>query len=147
PLGPTLQHSVAWRVAGGEYLVADAAELDVGRVLAVGEVRVAVAELLRQVELESLGELARARDGVGVVGEALGDLGGREQDALPVAAPLGLAALERRAVPDRHERVLEHGPLVAVRVHVAGDDRVDAERLGEVAERGVAARVAALERA
>ena len=34
-----------------------------------------------------------------------------------------------------------------MRVHVAGGDRAHAERLGEVAERGVAARVAALVRA
>ena len=43
----------------------------VGRLGAVGEVGVAVAELLGQVEREPVGELDRARDGVAVVGEAL----------------------------------------------------------------------------
>ena len=46
----------------------------VGGLVAVGEVGVAVAELLGEVELEPLGELGGARDGVAVVGEALGDL-------------------------------------------------------------------------
>ena len=43
--------------------------------------------------------------------------------------------------------VLERGPAGMVRVDVAGRDRLDAERLGEVAQREVPARVAALVRA
>ena len=39
--------------------------------------------------------------------EALGHLGGREQDGLVVAAPLALAAVERGAVADRDEHVLQ----------------------------------------
>ena len=147
PPCPTLQHSVAWPVALGERGVADAAELDVGGIGAVGEVRVAVAELLGQVELEPLGDSACSRDRFGVIREAFVHVGHGEEHALPVAPPLGLAALERRAVPDRHERVLEHGSRGAVRVHVAGHDRLDPERPGQVAERGVPSRVAALVRA
>ena len=64
-----------------------------------------------------------------------------------VAAPLALAAVERRAVADRDEDVLQRRPRRRVRVRVAGRDRRHAERLGEVAQRGVAARVAALVRA
>ena len=47
-------------VALAEGAVADRAQLRVGGVGAVGEVRVAVAELLRQVEGAAVGDLARA---------------------------------------------------------------------------------------
>ena len=117
------------------------------RRLAVGEVRVAVAEVGGEVEAEPLGELAGALDRVAVVGEALAHLvGPEEQDALVVAAPLALAAVERRALADRDEHVLELRGAAVVRVHVAGRDRLHAERLGELAQRRVPARVAALVR-
>ena len=63
-----------------------------------------------------------------------------------VAAALALAAVERRAVADRDERVLQADARARVRVRVAGDDGLDAERLREVAQRGVPANVAALVR-
>ena len=135
----------AFGVALGEGAVADGAQLDVGRVGAVGEVGVAVAELLGQVEGAAVGDLARARGGV--ARQALEHLVRREQDGLVVAAALLLAAVERGAVADRDERVLEAGAARVVRVDVAGRDGGHAERGGEVLERGVAARVAALERA
>ena len=64
---------VAVRVAVAllEGAVADAGELPDRRLAGVGEVGVAVAEVLGQVELEPLGELGRARDRVAVVREAL----------------------------------------------------------------------------
>jgi hypothetical protein len=126
-----------------EGVAADARELDVGRVLAVGEVRVAVAELLREVELEPPGELAGGTDGVCVVREAGGGLVGREEDALLVATPLGLAPFERGLVPDGDEDVLEAEAAGVVRVHVSCGDGADAERLGERAQGGVAACVSA----
>ena len=58
-------------------------------------------------KLEPFGELAGALDRVAVVGEALEHLVGREQDRLVVAAPLALAAVERRALADRDEHVLQ----------------------------------------
>ena len=61
-----------------------------------------------------------------------------------VPAPLRLAALEGRAVLDRHEDVLEARAAQMVRVHVAGGDRADAEGLRERPERGVPASVAPL---
>ncbi len=64
-----------------------------------------------------------------------------------VAAPLGLAAVERGAVADRDERVLKAAAARMVRVDVAGRDGRDAERGGEIGERRAAASVAALERA
>src|SRR5438105_3145913 len=85
----------------------------------------------------STGARRGAGDGGAVVREALGGGVRREQHRLVVAAALALAAVERRAAADRHERVLERRPARVVRVRVAGDDRVDAKRLGEVAQEGV----------
>ena len=130
-----------------EGAVADAAELRAGGLVAVREVGVGVAEVLRQVELEPLGELDGAADGGAVeTGEALLGIGGRQQDGLVVPAPLGLAAVQRGAAADGDERVLEARAGEVVRVRVAGGDGLDAERLGEVAQGGVPAHVAALER-
>ena len=60
------------RVALGERALADAAQLDDRRLVAVGEVGVAVAELLRQVELRAARRARSVRcDGVAVVGKAV----------------------------------------------------------------------------
>ena len=146
PARPALV-AVRASVALGECAVADAPELRDRRLARVREVRVAVAEVLGQVELQARGQLARALDGVAVVREALPRLLGREQDALAVAPPLRLAAFERGAVTDRDEHVLERGAPRMVRVDVSGGDRLHAQRLGEVAQRGQTARVASLVRA
>ena len=69
---------------------------------------------------------------------------GAAQEALAVAAPLLLAAVERGAAADRDERVLEQRAPWRVGVDVAGGDGGDPEVLGEVAESRVAADVAAL---
>ncbi len=127
-----------------EGAVADPGELDVGGLLAVGEVRIAVPELLGEIELEARGELGGARDRVPVVREALGCLGRRLQDAVVVPAPLALAAVERGAVRNRDERVLERRAAGMVRVRVAGGDRLDAQFPGKVAQECVAARVSPL---
>ena len=127
-----------------EQAVAERAQLHDRRLVAVGEVRVAVAELLREVELEPLRELARPRDRFPVVGEPFEQLGRREQHRLVVAAPFALAPVERRAVADRDERILQADARTSMRVRVSRDDGLDAERLGEVAQCSVAAHVAAL---
>ena len=132
------------RVALPEQAVAERAQLCDRRRVAVREVRIAVAELLGQVELEPLRELGRARDRFPVVGKPLVHLLGREQHRLVVAAPLALAAVERRAVVDGDERVLQADARARVRVRIAGRNRRDAERLGEIAQRRVASHVAAL---
>jgi hypothetical protein len=129
-----------------ERAAADGGELCDRRLLAVGEVGVAVAELLRQVECAAFGDARRALHGVPVEREPLEDLGGRAEDRLVVPPPFRLGALERRAMPDRDERVLEVRAARAVRVDVARDHRLDLERLGEVAEPGVPSDVSALER-
>jgi hypothetical protein len=47
-------------------------------------------------------------------------------------------------VPDRHQRVLEERAPAVVRVHVARDDGLDADRLRQLPQRVVAPRVAPL---
>ena len=66
---------VALRIAILEGPIADSRELDDRRFRAVGEVGIAIAELLCEVELQPLGELDRARDGLAVLWEAVDDLG------------------------------------------------------------------------
>jgi hypothetical protein len=134
-------------VASVERAVADLRQLGDRGLVAVGEVRVAVAELLGEVELEPSGQLGGARDGVAVVGEALGDRVGREQDAFVVASALAFGALERRPVPDRDHRVLEERAPAVVRVDVAGDDGLHADRVRELPQPRVALRVAPVVRA
>ena len=127
--------------------MADGRELADGRFVAVREVRVAVAELLGEVELEPLREHRAPLRSRAVAGEALEHLLGRAQVALAVPAPLRLAALERGAAADRDEDVLQERAARMVRVDVAGRDRLDAEVLGEVAQETEPPRVPALERA
>src|SRR5258707_11999718 len=98
----------ACRVPLGESVVADLDELLDGWIGPVREVGVAVPELFGEVELEPLCDDARPlRSGSVDAGEALDHLLGRPHDALPVAAPLLLAAVERGAAADRDENVLQ----------------------------------------
>ena len=129
----TLLVAVRAAVALGKRCVAHPAELLERGLVAVREVGIAVPELLGQVEAEAVGERPGALQGVEVAGEALCHRVGAEQDALTIAAPLALAALERCTVADRDEDVLQRGPSGMVCVDVAGRDRLDSERLGEVA--------------
>ena len=98
---------VARRIALLEGAVADVRKLDDRRLRAVREVRIAVAELLGQVEAQPLGKLDGSSDRSAVLRETLHHLGRREQDALVIAAPLGLAAVEGAAVTDGDEDVLQ----------------------------------------
>ena len=134
-------------VALRERALADAAQLDDRRLVPVREVRVAVAELLGQVELEALGQPGGLLDGFSFVRKAVTHLLRRQEDGLVVAAPFPLAALERGAAADGDEHVLERSAAAVVCVDVTGRDRADAERGGEVAQVRVAAFVAALVRA
>ena len=144
---PCQQAAVSGWVAIGKGVVADLGQLPDRRLVAVGEVRIAVAELLGQVEPEAICELDGARHGGGVdAGEAVGDLGRGTEHALAVATPLLLAAVEGGAAADRHERVLEQRAPGHVSVHIAGGDGVDAEIAREIAQGRVAAHVSALVR-
>ncbi len=130
-------------VALGKDALAGLPQASSGRVDAVGEVGVAVAELLGEVEAAARGDLARAGDRVG--GQPLGTLGRGAQHRLVVAATLPLGAVERAARADRDERVLQSRTAGMVGVDVTGRHRRHPERAGKCAECGVAAHVAALE--
>ena len=125
-----------------EGAIADLAQLHVGGIGPVGEVGIAVAELLRQIEDAALGNLAGAL--CRLARQPLEHLRRRDEDALVIAAALAVAALERGAVLDRDERVLQLGAALVVRVHVAGGDGRHAERLCELVQRVVAPRIASL---
>src|SRR2546430_9956088 len=109
------------------------------------EVRIAVAEVLVQVDREALGELTGAFDRVAVMWEELRGLGRRPQEALAVAPPLGFTAVERSAVLDGDEGVLQRRPARIVGMDIAAREGLDAERLGQLSQGCVAASVAALE--
>ena len=142
-----LQQTVASAVPLAKRLVADRAQLLDRRVSTVREVGIAVAELLGEVERQPLGENAGAlrRRSVDPV-EALDHLGRRAEHGLPISSPLALAPVERRAVANRDERVLEQCPPPRVRVDVPRRDRLHPEVLGKVAERRMTTRVASLVR-
>src|SRR5215203_3134740 len=89
-----------------EGSIADTRELGNRRFDLVREVRIAVTELLRQVELAALPDSRRALDGGAVEREAVEDLLRRPEERLVVPTPLRLRALQRGAVPDRDQRVL-----------------------------------------
>ena len=136
--------TVRLRVPLHECAIADLAQLHIGRIDAVREVGIAVAELLGQVEAAAVCDLARLLSRS--ARQPLEQLRRCQEDALVIATPLALAAVERRALLDRHERVLELRAPSVVCVHVAGRDRGHAKRLGQVCEHGVAACVTAFVR-
>jgi hypothetical protein len=146
-VGPVAKKGRRLPVALLEGPPADLRKPRVGGLLPVGKVGIAVAELLRQVELEPLGELLGCPDGVRILGKAGGLLLGCDEDELLVAPPFRLTALERGLVLDGHERVLESRAAQVVGVDVAGCDRTDAELAGELSQGCVAPRVPAQIRA
>ncbi len=128
-------------------MLAEVGELAGRGVGSVGEVGVAVAELLGEVEGQPLGERHRpARSPRIDIRKALCHLRRRPQHRLAIPTPLALAPVERGAAADRDEHVLEQRAARCVRMDVSRGDRLHAETLGEVAEHRVAARVAALVR-
>ena len=131
-------------VALVEGAVADAGELDVGGHVAVGEVGVAVAELLGEVEREPSGELGGAGDGVAVVGETLGGLGGRAQAASRLPRRSGSQpsseVLLRTATSTSWSACAAGWWAWTSPVATVATPSV----VGELAQAGVAARVAAL---
>ena len=90
-----------------ERVTAQTAELRIRRLDPLRKVGIPVAELFGQVELEPLGKLPGGTNGLRIVRKPPAHLGGRHEDELLVAAPLGLAAVERGVTPDRNEHVLQ----------------------------------------
>ena len=109
---------------------------------------VAVAEVAGQVEAQPLG--ARRADSATASGwsrkRSAASAGG-DQGRGGVAAPLPLGLVQRRAQPDRDQRVLQGEPRAVVGVDVAGGDAGDAEPLGQPRQPAVARAVAAPQRA
>jgi hypothetical protein len=128
-------------IALDERCLADGSELVDGRIGFVREVRVAVAELLGEIELEPFRERHASLGGGAIELEALEHFLWRAQVALTIAAALRLAPLERRPAADGDEDVLEQRPPRVVRVHVPGRHGLDPEMLGEIAQEGEPARV------
>ncbi len=128
-------------VAALELVAADACERRLGGLAALGEVRVAVAQVLGEVEAAPVGHLEGAANRRG--GEAGGRLGRRPQHRLVVAAPLGLARLQGGVAPDRHQGVLQERAAAGVGMGVAGRHGPHPQPLGQLGEQPVAARIAA----
>ena len=102
------------------------------RLAVLREVGIAVAEVLGQVESEPFGKFSAPFDCVSVLREELGDLARRPQEALAVAAPLALAAVERGAVLDGNKRILQRRQAWNVRVDIASHDRRHAKCLRQI---------------
>ncbi len=89
--------------------------------------RVAVAEVLFEIEAQPLGQAQRLRDRLWMVGEAVGHRPRRAHHMAAVAAAQRLGGVEREAMAQRHEGVLQLGARGRVRVHVAARHRADPE--------------------
>ncbi len=99
---------------------------------------VAVAEVARQVEAQLLGEAHTLAHRLGVLGEARRHRRGDSQHVAVVAPSQRLAGVERGAVAQRHEGVLQLRALARVGVHVAARHTRHPEAPGERLERPVA---------
>ena len=123
---------------------ADLRQLGVGHRV-VGR-RVAIAEVLGEVEAQPLGQLDRLARRLGQVAEQERHLARALEHVLAVAAPLGLAGLEREVRADGDQRVLQRAPPPVVHVHVVRGDRPQPEEARALEQAPVAGAVAAPER-
>ena len=139
--GVDLRRDAAVAFAGG--LVADALQVGIDR-LAFGHrvVGEGVAEVAREVEGAALGDADAVGEGLGPFGEERGHLVGRFQVVLGVLASKLVRGVERCAVADGDEHVLESMALAQVVVDVVGGDAADAESLRQRRQRLVALAVA-----
>ena len=98
-----------------------------------------VAHVLREVERAAPRDAHRVGGGVGVVaGEALGLQRRRAQEELRVGTALAVALVQRQAVLDRDQHVLQAVPVALVVVHVARAHHPHARRRRQTHERAVA---------
>ena len=134
---------VAGRVALLEAVRAQLRQRAIGlRVLRPG---VAVAEVLREVEGQPLGQRLRLGDRARMVLEARRHRRRGGEHVGEVAAARGLRRVQRGVVAQGDERVLQRRPRAAVRVDVAGRHRRQPEALGQLGEAAVARAVVAVE--
>ena len=106
------------------------------------EIRELVAEIFRQIESGApLGDEQRVRDRFGSALEAVTHLPRLSEVEEPVGPPRAVRAIERRAVLDRDEHVLEPMPFRAMIVHVPGRHDAESHTPGEPRERLVTGRI------
>ena len=112
--------------------------------MALGDRRLGepVTQVLGQVEAAAVGDQERVPNSLGELPEAPGLLLGGAEVELGVGAAEAVALLQRAAVPDRHQRVLEAVPEALVVVDVAGGDGAHADPPGELGQRPVPVAVA-----
>ena len=123
---------------------ADLCQLGIGHGV-VGR-RVAVAEVLGEVEAQPLGQLDRLARGLGQVAEQERQLARALEHVLAVAAALGLAGLQREVRANGDHRILERAPPTVVHVHVVRRDRTEPEEARALEQAPVAGAVASPER-
>jgi hypothetical protein len=93
---------------------------------------------VRQVEPAAIGDADAVGQGLRPLGEEDGHLQRRLQVVLGVLAAQGVGGVERRAVADGDQHVLESMALPQVVVDVVGGDVAQAEPLGQLHQRPVA---------
>ncbi len=103
--------------------------------------RVAVAEVVREVEGQPLGQRQRLAHRLGMVGETTHHRLRRGHHVAAVATAQRLGGVERRAVAQCHERVLQLGPAACMRMHVAAGHARHPEPPRERRQRAVAGAV------
>ena len=134
---------VAGRIALLEALRAQLGQRAVG--LRVLRARVAVAEVLREVEGQPVGQRARLGDRARVVLEARRHRRRGGEHVGEVAAAHRLRGIERGVVAQGDEGVLQRRPRARVRVDVARGHGRHAEAAGQLGEAAVARAVVAVE--
>ena len=145
---PQLLLQARLRVGAAGIALLDLEPAQLGE-LAVGvgilRARVAVAQVLGQVEAQALGQQAALLHRALVLAKALGHALGWGEHVRGVAAPPRLGLVEGRAHAHRDHRVLQRGALTRVHVDVAGGHAGHAEALGQLGQQPVAAAVVAPE--
>ncbi len=115
-----------------------------GRAIGAFEVGEAVTQVAREIEgPAALGEGLRSGDSIGTVSEQRSGFGRRAQVKFAVGAAHGVRRVERGAVADRDQHILQAVPIAAVVMHVARRHDAEPRARGEVGERAGAGEVAA----
>ena len=121
-------------VTSAQLVAADTSERRVCALAVGGEVRVVVAQVAGQVELQPLGQAYGLGHGGGVICEPCGGLCRRSQHGVAVAAPLAVGAVQGLVVADRDKRILQERAARVMGVDVAGRDCGEVQRLGELGQ-------------
>src|SRR6266550_7703891 len=108
------------------------------------EVRKPIAQVPREIEgCTALSEHGGIGDSIKTVTEQLVDITRRPQREFAVGTAHGVRAVEREAMPDRDQHVVQAVPLAAVVVHVARRYDAQSQVSGEVDQRPRQSEIAA----